>query len=70
MRPPNNFNIDNCDYYFLIDRSGSMSGESINLSVEALKLFIYSLPMGSRFNIYSFGSDYEKVFPHIVEYND
>ncbi|KAM3130281.1 von Willebrand factor A domain-containing protein 5A, partial [Paramecium bursaria] len=60
IRPPQNFNIDNCDYYF------SNRQKWIN----ALKLFIYSLPMGSRFNIYSFGSDYEKVFPQIVEYND
>jgi len=56
------------EYLFLIDRSGSMSGEPITLAVRALKVFLHSLPMGSFFNVYSFGSDYETLFESSVEY--
>jgi uncharacterized protein with von Willebrand factor type A (vWA) domain len=52
------FEIDKCEYYFLIDRSGSMYGQTIKLAVEALKLFLHSLPVGCRFNVLSFGSNY------------
>jgi len=31
-------------------------------AIEALKLFIKSLPIGSYFNVYSFGSMFEKIF--------
>jgi uncharacterized protein with von Willebrand factor type A (vWA) domain len=54
----------------LIDRSGSMYGSTIKLAVEALKLFLYSLPSGSRFNVVSFGSEYSFMFEKSVEYND
>jgi hypothetical protein len=50
------------EYIFLIDRSGSMSGSPIKLAVEALKLFLHSLPMGSKFNIVSYGSDFSTLF--------
>lgn len=58
----NKFDTENCEYYFLLDRSGSMYGSSIKLAIESLKLFLYSLPYGCRFNIVSFGSDYEFMF--------
>jgi uncharacterized protein with von Willebrand factor type A (vWA) domain len=54
----------------LIDRSGSMYGSTIKLAIEALKLFLYSLPSGSRFNVVSFGSEYSFMFDNSVEYND
>jgi uncharacterized protein with von Willebrand factor type A (vWA) domain len=50
------------EYVFLIDRSGSMSGKPIDLAVQALKLFLHSLPEGSKFNVVSFGSSYVKLF--------
>ena len=58
------------DYIFLIDRSGSMSGSPIQLAVGALKLFLHSLPLGSKFNVVSFGTDFKKLFPNSVEYNE
>lgn len=58
------------DYIFLIDRSGSMGGQPIQLAVGALKLFLHSLPIGSKFNVVSFGSEFEKMFPESVDYNE
>lgn len=50
------------EYIFLVDRSGSIEGDSIRLAVEAIKLFLHRLPIGSKFNIVSFGSDFCSVF--------
>ncbi|TNV84285.1 hypothetical protein FGO68_gene9917 [Halteria grandinella] len=58
------------EYIFLLDRSGSMGGAPIRLAREALKLFLHSLPIGSTFNVVSFGSDYNQLFQESVEYND
>jgi uncharacterized protein with von Willebrand factor type A (vWA) domain len=45
-------------FIFLIDRSGSMSGQKMEATKEALKLFIQSLPPCCLFEIISFGSQY------------
>ena len=45
-----------------------MSGTPMNLAVKALKVFLHSLPLGCRFNVFSFGSDYETLFEESVEY--
>ena len=47
-----------------------MSGSPIQLAVGALKLFLHSLPLGSKFNVVSFGTDFKKLFPDSVEYNE
>jgi hypothetical protein len=47
-----------------------MGGSPIQLAVGALKLFLHSLPIGSKFNVVSFGTDFEKLFPDSVEYNE
>jgi hypothetical protein len=47
-----------------------MSGNPINLACEALILFLHSIPLGSRFNVISFGSTFIKVFDQSVEYNE
>lgn len=38
-------------FYFLIDQSASMKGNSITIGKESLKLFIKSLPVNSYFDI-------------------
>lgn len=49
-------------YYFIVDRSGSMSGTSMNLTKQALVLFLQSLPIGCYFHIVSFGTDFEFMY--------
>ncbi|XP_040901632.1 von Willebrand factor A domain-containing protein 5A-like isoform X13 [Toxotes jaculatrix] len=65
------------EFVFLMDRSGSMSSclnnsEShqtrIGSARDTLLLLLKSLPMGCYFNIYSFGTSYEHIFPKSVVY--
>ncbi|XP_038180031.1 von Willebrand factor A domain-containing protein 5A-like isoform X2 [Arvicola amphibius] len=65
------------EFVFLMDRSGSMglamnnqmdSQLRIEAAKETLLLLLKSLPMGCYFNIYGFGSFYEKFFPESVKY--
>ena len=51
------------EYIFLLDRSGSMGSVTMYLARSALLLFIQSLEPGCLFNICSFGSNYEFMFP-------
>ncbi|XP_029941578.1 von Willebrand factor A domain-containing protein 5A-like [Salarias fasciatus] len=66
------------EFVFLMDRSGSMgfpmsnkdkNQTRISSARETLLLLLKSLPMGCYFNIYSFGSSYEHIFPKSVEYS-
>ncbi|XP_031598989.2 von Willebrand factor A domain-containing protein 5A-like isoform X1 [Oreochromis aureus] len=57
------------EFVFLMDRSGSMSNTRIRSARDTLLLLLKSLPMGCYFNIYSFGSRYEHIFPKSVEYS-
>ncbi|KAF3693018.1 von Willebrand factor A domain-containing protein 5A [Channa argus] len=67
------------EFVFLLDRSGSMGCSSNNSKQQetrignardTLLLLLKSLPMGCYFNIYSFGSTYESIFPKSVEYSE
>ncbi|XP_013766298.1 von Willebrand factor A domain-containing protein 5A-like isoform X3 [Pundamilia nyererei] len=57
------------EFVLLMDRSGSMSNTRISSARDTLLLLLKSLPMGCYFNIYSFGSRYEHIFPKSVEYS-
>ncbi|KAH7383858.1 von Willebrand factor type A domain-containing protein [Pyrenochaeta sp. MPI-SDFR-AT-0127] len=54
---------------FVCDRSGSMSGSRITLVIQALKVFLKSLPVGVKFNICSFGSKHSFLWKKSVTYS-
>ncbi|KAH8883361.1 hypothetical protein GQ53DRAFT_753026 [Thozetella sp. PMI_491] len=55
---------------FVCDRSGSMGdGKKIPNLVAALQIFLKSLPLGVKFNICSFGSRHEFLFPRSRSYD-
>ena len=56
-------------FIFLIDQSGSMSGNSIELVKRSLLLFIQSLPKESYFQLIGFGSDFIKYNEEPVIYS-
>ena len=56
-------------YIFLLDQSGSMEGESIELSCKALLLFLQSLSEDCYFQLVGFGSDFEFFTAKPLEYN-
>uniref|UniRef100_A0A1A7WB63 von Willebrand factor A domain containing 5A n=1 Tax=Iconisemion striatum TaxID=60296 RepID=A0A1A7WB63_9TELE len=67
------------EFVFLMDRSGSMDcpinnskpqETRISSARDTLLLLLKSLPMGCYFNICSFGSSFEHIFPKSVEYNE
>ncbi|XP_039905465.1 von Willebrand factor A domain-containing protein 5A-like isoform X2 [Simochromis diagramma] len=66
------------EFVFLVDRSGSMDCATNNTEQQeswmssardTLLLLLKCFPMGCYFNIYSFGSIYEHIFPKSVEYS-
>ena len=59
------------NYIFLIDRSGSMYGNRINMAKQSLIYFLKSLQdNGSKFNIISFGSSFYALFNENKLIND
>ena len=57
------------EFTFVLDRSYSMMGTSMETAKEALILFLHSLPPRSKFDVVSFGSTFESIFEGTVEYN-
>ena len=56
-------------YIFLLDQSGSMSGQSIKIASKALLIFLQSIPAGSYYQIIGFGSIFIKYDKVPKEYN-
>ena len=52
----------------IADRSGSMDGQIPTL-ISALKVFLKSMPVGTKFNICSFGSHHSFLWPKSQSYN-
>lgn len=57
------------EFIFLIDRSGSMSGRTIDMAKSSLSIFLKSLPINSKYNVVSFGSSFEYLHKDSVDYN-
>ena len=58
-----------CEFVFVVDRSGSMSGSYMKSAKDTMMLFLKSIPPGCYFNIIGFGSRYECLFSKSVLYN-
>ena len=59
------------NFIFLIDRSGSMSGQRIEMAKQSLIYFLKSLQEnGSKFNIICFGSNFYSLFQENVLVNE
>ncbi|EMC98716.1 hypothetical protein BAUCODRAFT_64769 [Baudoinia panamericana UAMH 10762] len=55
---------------FIADQSGSMRGSKNTALVNALQIFIKSLPLGVRFNIIAFGNNFTSLWPSSQAYNE
>lgn len=53
---------------FVCDQSGSMMGSPMKLAIDALQVFLKSLPIGVKFNICSFGSKHSFLWPRSATY--
>ena len=65
----NNISYPSC-YIFLLDQSGSMTGNPIQILKKTIILFIKSLPFGSYFQIIGFGTNFIKYNEIPVIYNE
>jgi Ca-activated chloride channel homolog len=54
---------------FVLDCSGSMQGSSITEAKRALAILLKALEVGTRFNIYRFGSTFASLFESSLVYN-
>jgi Ca-activated chloride channel family protein len=55
---------------FVVDRSGSMSGEKMNQAREALKFVLNNLHEGDTFNIVAYDSDVESFRPELEKFTE
>ncbi|KAJ3586469.1 hypothetical protein NHX12_012867 [Muraenolepis orangiensis] len=58
------------EFIFLVDRSGSMSGISINLVKDAMVVILKSLAPGCLFNIVGFGTTFKALFTSSQNYQE
>lgn len=66
------FELEPQEFVFVIDMSGSMywGDKAITMAKQALKIFLHSLPEGSKFNICGFGSSHFFLFEKSEEYTE
>ncbi|CAC5411086.1 unnamed protein product [Mytilus coruscus] len=57
------------EFIFMIDKSGSMSGNRIAKAEETLLFLLKSLSLGCRFNVVSFGDEYSFLFSKSKSYS-
>ncbi|KAK6499075.1 hypothetical protein TWF481_011644 [Arthrobotrys musiformis] len=67
--PKFNMPVARPEVVFICDRSGSMSGNEVQLR-KALAVFLQSLPVGCKFNICSFGSSHSFLWPKSKAYSE
>eukprot|EP00041_Stephanoeca_diplocostata_P021253 m.490577 g.490577 ORF g.490577 m.490577 type:complete len:941 (-) comp21779_c0_seq1:160-2982(-) len=70
LAPHLDFDDCKCELVFVVDRSGSMSGDKIAQASMAMQLFVRSLPEDCYFNIVGFGSRNEFLWPESVQYGE
>ena len=68
--PPRDVQRGPIEAVFVIDRSGSMMGSSIDQARAALLLALGALQPGDRFNVIGFGSTVDRLFPQSIDYDD
>jgi Vault protein inter-alpha-trypsin domain/von Willebrand factor type A domain len=68
--PPRRTEVSPAEVIFLVDRSGSMAGTSIEEVQNALQLCLRSLVSGCYFNIIGFGTKIDMLFPHSRLYDE
>ena len=67
--PKFNLPSERPEIVFVCDRSGSMRGQKIVSLRNALKVFLKSLPVGTKFNICSFGGRFSFLWPKSKSYS-
>ncbi|GBB90903.1 hypothetical protein RclHR1_00180041 [Rhizophagus clarus] len=68
--PKFSLNTTISELIFVVDRSGSMSVEPMKKAAQALELLLRSLPEDCYFNVISFGSHYDSLFPKSQLYSE
>ncbi|KAH0497543.1 hypothetical protein TgHK011_004841 [Trichoderma gracile] len=69
--PRFNLPMGMAEVVFMCDRSGSMAdGNKMGNVIEALNIFLKSMPVGVKFNICSFGSSYSFLWERSMTYDE
>ncbi|MFH0736511.1 MAG: VWA domain-containing protein [bacterium] len=67
--PSENTTVINKRFTFIVDRSGSMMGSSMDQAKEAANFVVNNLNEGDKFNIVSFAADVTSFMPQHVDFN-